>query len=255
MDAIYTSSCAAIAIRLQCAAMPGDGFADGGAPAGTQGDAALRFEPSEPEAEAPADPDAPGEAAQPDAPSDAVPLFDPAEHLDLLLRRFAGRLERHRRRRDPAQLDAGRVFTIERRLAAFEAEIAARVAASDPAALPIVQLQRRFALGDLAIEFLIGAAAPGLDLAIGRAIAELHADQAQCDVGFLAGVLTDDPVDLRILLGELSELAPLVRYRLVRLAAPRGWQPEGPLLLAPVAVPDRVARWLRGETHFEGARF
>ncbi len=210
-----------------------------------------RFEPIDPEAEVPAPPDAPDA----NDPAELAPLFDPAEHLDLLLRRFAGRLERHRRRRDPAQLDAGRVFTIERRLAAFEAEIAARVAISDPAALPIVQLQQRFALGDLAIAFLIGAAAPGLDLAIGRAIAELNADREQCDVGFLAGVLTDGPVDLRILLGELSELAPLVRYRLIRLAAPRGWQPEGPLLLAPVAVPDRVVRWLRGETHFEGARF
>jgi AAA+ superfamily predicted ATPase len=214
----------------------------------------LRFEPIEAEAsDAAMVPDEPGEAAT--APDEPTPLFDPAEHLDLLLRRFAGRLERHRRRRDPAQLDAGRVFTIERRLAAFEAEIAARVAISDPAVLPIVQLQQRFALGDLAIEFLIGAAAPGLDLALGREIAELNAERAQCDVGFLASVLTDDPVALRILLGELSELAPLVRYRLIRLAPPRGWQPEGPLLLAPVAVPDRVVRWLRGETHFEGARF
>src|SRR6185503_20044742 len=55
--------------------------------------------------------------------------------------------------------------------------------------------------------------------------------------------------------GELSEAAPLVRYRLIRLGQPRGWVPEGPLLLAPVAVPDRVVRWLRGETHFEGRRF
>jgi AAA+ superfamily predicted ATPase len=58
-----------------------------------------------------------------------------------------------------------------------------------------------------------------------------------------------------LLLDELSETAPLVRYRLVRLGAVRGWAPEGPLLLAPVAVPDRVLRWLRGETHFEGQRF
>src|SRR5262249_40348452 len=150
--------------------------ADGGAPAEAQAADALRFEPIEPEPEAPADPGESPDVADPAAPA---PLFDPAEHLDLLLRRFAGRLERHRRLRDPAQLDAGRVFTIERRLAAFEAEIAARIAISDPAVLPIVQLQQRFALSDRAIEFLIGAAAPGLDLALGREIAELNAERAQ----------------------------------------------------------------------------
>jgi AAA+ superfamily predicted ATPase len=191
-----------------------------------------------------------------DEPEDLAPLFDPSEHLRLHLRWFAGRLERHRYQRDQSQLDAvGRLFSTERRLARLEATIAARVARSDPAALPIVQLQRRFDLSDRAIQFLIGAAAPGLDLAVGRTIAELNADRAQCDVGFLCSVLTDDPIDVRILLGELGEMAPLVRYRLIRLAAPRGWVPEGPLLLAPVAVPDRVVRWLGGETHLEGARF
>jgi AAA+ superfamily predicted ATPase len=189
-------------------------------------------------------------------PEDRTPIFDPAEHLRLHLRRFAGRLERHRLQRDPGQLDAaGRVFTTERRLARLEATIAARVTRSDAAALPIVQLQRRFELSELAIQFLIGAASPGLDLAIGRTIVELNADRAQCDVGFLCSVLTDDPIDLQILLGELGELAPLVRYRMIRLGPPRGWLPEGPLLLAPVSVPDRVVRWLRGETHLEGARF
>jgi len=189
----------------------------------------------------------------PDLPA---PLFDPAEHLELHVRRFAGRLERHRYQRDPGQLDAeGRLFGTEQRLAGFEAAFAARLAVSDPDGLPIEQLQRRFGLSDLAIQFLIGAAAPGLDLAVGRTIAELNSDRQQCEVGFLCTVLTDDPTSQRLLLGELSELAPLVRYRLVRLAPPRGWAPEGPLLLAPVTVPDRVVRWLRGETHFEGQRF
>jgi AAA+ superfamily predicted ATPase len=185
-----------------------------------------------------------------------LPLFDPDEHLALYLQRFAGRLERYRYQRDPGQLDAaGRMFTAERRLAELAAAIEARLAASELAALPIEQLQRRFGLSDLAIQFLIGAAAPGLDLSIGRTIAELNGDRPQCDIGFLCGVLADDPIDQRLLLGELGEMAPLVRYRLVRIGAPRGWLPEGPLLLAPVAVPDRVVRWLRGETHFEGKRF
>jgi AAA+ superfamily predicted ATPase len=192
----------------------------------------------------------PGDGAAP------APVFDPAEHLDLLIRRLAGRLERYRYRRDPGQLDAaGRLFATEQRLAELETGLAARLAVSDQALLPIAQLQRRFELSDLAIELLIGAAAPGLELAVGAVIAELNGNLVQCDVGFLCAVLADDPVDQRILLSELGELAPLVRYRLVRIAAPRGWAPEGPLLLAPVAVPDRVVRWLRGETHFEGQRF
>jgi len=199
---------------------------------------------------------APAAAASADDPGEPAPLFDPAEHLELHVRRFAGRLERYRCQRDPSQLDAaGRLFATERRLAALEAMIDARIARSDPALLPIEQLQRRFALSDLAIQFLIGAAAPGLDLAVSRTIAELNGDRPQCDVGFLCGVLAVDPIDQRILLGELGEMAPLVRYRLIRIGAPRGWLPEGPLLLAPVAVPDRVVRWLRGETHFEGHRF
>jgi AAA+ superfamily predicted ATPase len=243
---------------------PGDPFAED-----ARAVSSIEIAPAEPGSgeppDADADPvsDAPGGAAgelAAAAPGDVrapePPLFDPAEHLQLCLRRFAGRLERYRYQRDPSELDAaGRRFATERRLAALEAVIDARVARSDPAGLPIVQLQQRYGLSDLAIEFLIGAAAPGLDIAIGRAIAELNADRAQCDVGFLCSVLTDDPVDQRILLGELSEMAPLVRYRMVRLGAPRGWLPEGPLLLAPVVVPDRMMRWLRGETHFEGARF
>jgi len=189
-------------------------------------------------------------------PGDPVPLFDPAEHMALHIRRFAGRLEWYRYQRDPSQLDvAGRLFAMERRIAALDAELEERLAVSELAALPIEQLQHRFGLSDLAIQFLIGAAAPGIDLAISRTIAELNGDRAQCDVGFLCGVLTDNPTDQRILLGELGELLPLVRYRLVRLGTPRGWLPEGPVLLAPVVVPDRIVRWLRGETHFEGHRF
>jgi AAA+ superfamily predicted ATPase len=195
-------------------------------------------------------------AAEPLAPEALLPLFDPADHLELLVRRFAGRLERYRYLRDPSLLDAdGRRFAVERRLAALDATLEARVALSDPAQLPILQLQRQFGLSDLAIGFLVGAAAAGLDLAISRTIAELNGDRLQCDVGFLSAVLADDPLEQRILLVELGETAPLVRYRLVRVAAPRGWLPEGPLLHAPVAVPDRVLRWLRGETHFEGTRF
>src|SRR5215212_9739578 len=86
------------------------------------------------------------------------PLHDPADHLDLLVRRFAGRLERHRYQRDASHDAAGRLFTTERRLAELDARLAARVAVSGFAALPIMQLQHRFGLSDLAIDFLVGAA-------------------------------------------------------------------------------------------------
>ncbi|MBC7977785.1 MAG: hypothetical protein H7138_22630, partial [Myxococcales bacterium] len=155
-----------------------------------------------------------------------LPLFDPADHLDLLVRRFAGRLERYRYLRDPSLLDAtGHRFAIERRLAILEATIEARVALSDPAQLPILQLQHRFGLSDLAIAFLVGAAAPGLDLDVGRTIAELNDSRLQCDVGFLSAVLSDDPLEHRISPSSLSKMAPLVRYRLLRIAPPRGWLP------------------------------
>jgi len=185
------------------------------------------------------------------------PLFDPAEHLALLVRRFLGRLERFRIRADVSDASedaAGRRFALERRLAAFDAELLARLAISDPARLPIEQLQRRFGLRDQTIELLIGAAASALDLTAARAILALTGS-AQCDVGFLCNVIADDPLAQRLLLGDLSEVAPLVRYRLVRIGAARGWLPEGPLVMAPLMVPDRVVRWLRGETHFEGQRF
>jgi AAA+ superfamily predicted ATPase len=197
------------------------------------------------------------EAGAPRGADDApAPLFDPGEHLALLLRGVAGRLERYRALRDPSLLDAGgRRFAIEARLAALDAELAARLAISDQARLPIAQLQRRFALSDLAVQLLIAAAAPGLDLELGQLLADQNGDRLQPEVGFLCAVLADGAVERRILLGELGELGPLIRYRLIRLAAPRGWVPEGPLLYAPVAVPDRVMRWLRGETHFEGRRF
>jgi hypothetical protein len=195
----------------------------------------------------------------PEAPVDAAgpfPIFDAAEHLDLHLRRFRGRLERYRVLRAAGSEDVtGALAQVDRRLAALEAELAARIAISEPALLPLAQLQHRFSLTDLGVQLLIGAAAAALDLTCARELAALNAERTQCEVGFLLEVLADSPLDHRVLITELGETAPLVRYRLLRLGAPRGWLPEGPLIMAPVVVPDRVVRWLRGETHFEGARF
>ena len=199
-------------------------------------------------------PEAQAVAADLPAADGPFPIFEPAEHLDLHLRRFRGRLERFRLQRAAGTDDvAGAIATVDRKLAAIEAELVARIAISEPALLPLEQLQRRFGLTDLGVQFLIGAAASALDLAAARDLAALNI--TQCELGFLLEVLADSVLDQRMLLTELAEAAPLVRYRLIRLGAPRGWLPEGPLVMAPVVAPDRVVRWLRGETHFEGARF
>ena len=188
---------------------------------------------------------------------DEPPIVDARSHLALHLRYVGACLERYRCERDPSLLDAaGRRFKALRRMARLEAELQRPVAFSTIDRLPILQLQQRFALSDLAIHFLIAAAAPGLDPDLGRAIAQLTDDsRKQPDVGFVIEAVAQDPVDRQLLLAELAETAPLVRYRLIRLGPPRGWLPEGPMLLAPVAVPERVIGWLRGQTHFEGQRY
>jgi hypothetical protein len=204
--------------------------------------------PMDPDADFDADPDADLE--------DEPPVVDGRSHLALHLRYVGACLERYRYLRDPSLLDAeGRRFKAEARIARLEAELQRPVAFSTIDRLPILLLQQRFALSDLAVHFLIAAAAPGLDLDLGRTIAELTDDRRkQPEVGFLVEALAQDPVERALLLSELAEAAPLVRYRLVRLGPPRGWQPEGPVLLAPIAVPERVLGWLRGETYFEGQR-
>ena len=185
----------------------------------------------------------------------ARPIVDPSEHLSLLLRRFEGRLERYRWTRSREPEAAGRIASLDRRLAEFDRELAARMAVSDPLLLPIARLAHGFGLDALALELLVGAAAPGLDLELGRTVAELGDGQRMGDVGTLLGVLADDAAEVHRLLAELSEGAPLVRYRLVRTGAARGWGADGPLLLAPISVPERVLGWMRGDTHFTGLRF
>jgi hypothetical protein len=213
----------------------------------------------EPRTEAPAD--APATAPAEDDPDadleDEPPIVDGRSHLALHLRYVGACLERYRHERDPSLLDAGgRRFKARRRMARLEAELQRPVAFSTIDRLPILQLQQRFALSDLAIHFLIAAAAPGLDPDLGRAIALLTDDsRKQPDVGFLIEAVAEEPVERELLLAELAETAPLVRYRLIRLGPPRGWLPEGPMLLAPAAVPERVIGWLRGQTHFEGQRY
>ena len=198
--------------------------------------------------------DGAGELGDPDA---EPPFLDGRSHLALHLRYLGACLERYRYQRDPSLLDAeGRRFAAERRIAALEDALQQPVAFSIVDRLPILQLQHRFALSDLAIHALVAAAAPGLDLDLGRAIAMLTDDnRRQPEVGFLIELLAQSPAERDMLLGELGEAAPLVRYRLVRLGPPRGWVPEGPLLLAPVTVSERVIGWLRGQTHFEGQRY
>jgi hypothetical protein len=211
---------------------------------------ALAAAPDEAAHDADVDADADAEFA------DEPPIVDPRSHLALHLRYVGACLERYRYERDPSLLDAdGRRFRAMRRIAHLEAALQRPVAFSTIDRLPILLLQQRFALSDLAIHFLVAAAAPGLDLDLGRAIAELTDDhRKQPEVGLLIEALAQDTVERELLLSELAETAPLVRYRLVRLAPPRGWMPEGPVLLAPVAVPERILGWLRGQIFFEGQR-
>ena len=193
----------------------------------------------------------------PDAELDAEPeINDGRSHLALHLRYVAACLERYRYEHDSSLLDAdGRRFRAIRRIGQLEAALQRPVALSMVDRLPILLLQQRFALSDLAIHFLIAAAAPGLDMDIGRTIAELTDDRRkQPEVGLLVEALAQDAVERELLRAELAETAPLVRYRLIRLGAPRGWIPEGPILLAPIAVPERILGWLRGQTVFEGQR-
>ncbi|HET9621318.1 MAG TPA: hypothetical protein VFP84_08135, partial [Kofleriaceae bacterium] len=131
-----------------------------------------------------------------DEPAAPAPIFAPAEHLDLHVRRFRGRLARHRLLRAAGTADvSGELASVEHRLARLEAELAARLAVSDPELLPIEQLQRRFGLTDLGLQLLIAAAAPGLDLTAAREITALNADRTQCEVGFLCEVLADNALE------------------------------------------------------------
>jgi AAA+ superfamily predicted ATPase len=210
----------------------------------------------------PGDAGEPTDSADPADPAATVADDEPAfldgrSHLALHLRYIGACLERYRYQRDPSLPDAeGRRFAAERRIAMLEAELQRPVDMAIVDRLPILQLQQRFALSDLAIHALLAAAAPGLDLDLGRAIGMLTDDgRRQPEAGFLIELLASDAADRDMLLGELGEQAPLVRYRLLRLGPPRGWLPEGPLLLSPVTVPERVIGWLRGLTHFEGRRY
>ena len=192
-----------------------------------------------------------------DPAEEESPFYEERGHLALHLRYIGACLQRYRYQRDPSLLDAeGHRFAAERRITALEDALQRPVEISIVDHLPILQLQQRFALSDLAIHALIAAAAPGLDLDLGRAISMLTDDnRRQPEVGFLIELLAQTPAERDMLLGELGELAPLVRYRLVRLGSPRGFLPEGPLLLAPITVPERVIGWLRGQTYFEGQRY
>jgi hypothetical protein len=187
---------------------------------------------------------------------DEPPFVDARSHLGLHALYVATCFERYHLRRDPSPRDGdARREAIEQRLAQLTAALQQPVPIALIDRLPILQLQDRFALSDLAIHMLVAAAAPGIDVELGRAIAQLTDEhRRQPDVGFLIEVLADDAAERELMLDELAEGAALVRDRLVRLGAPRGWLPDGPLLAAPIMVPERITAWLRGQTQFDGRR-
>jgi SpoVK/Ycf46/Vps4 family AAA+-type ATPase len=214
------------------------------------------------------------------APGDAPPVAEPAagspgpdavvedtgelpgfpsraeEHLYLQLQRFAFCLDRHAARRSeapPSPETGGEdpVVRIGRELAALDAYLAERYPDDD---LPVAQLCRRFALDGAGLHVLLAAAAPALDLSLARRL-EAQAGRAQPDAGFLVDATTSDLDEERRALAALRPTSTLVRWRLIRLGASRGWSPETPLLHRPVMVPERIVEWLRGEVAFEPARF
>ena len=139
---------------------------------------------------------------------------------------------------------------------ALDRLIEGRLAATaDRAALPVERLRARFGLSPRAVDLLVAAAAPGLSLELFRAALPREPERRQPDVAWLVELLAFAPADRAALLDELGPGAPLVRWRLVRLGAPRGWTPEGPLVAQPVAVSPRIAAFLGGRTAFDAAAF
>lgn len=182
------------------------------------------------------------------------------EHLYLQLQRFSFCLDRYAARRAdaPPSPETGPetggedpVARIGREIDALDAYVAERYPDED---LPVTCLRRRFALDDVALHFLLAAAAPALDLSLARRL-DTVIGRTQPDAGFLVDATTRDLAEERRVLAALRATEPLVRWRLVRLGTSRGWSPETPLLHRPVMVPERIVEWLRGQVAFDPERF
>lgn len=221
----------------------------------------------------------------PSVPSDGAPATTPPtpgltpsrpdlrSHLALHLERMSLRLDRHHHHflgspvpgagtGDEAR-HAARIEQLDADIAAQDHALAARMdllaAGEGAAVLPLLELGARFDLGPAALELLVAAAAPSLDVHLARRCARILGEQGRAfDAAFLIELLAyvgPSPFDADALAAELGPAAPLVRWRLLRLGAVRGWGTEGPTLERPVMVPDRVLAWMKGERHFEPERF
>ncbi|HEX2573627.1 MAG TPA: ATP-binding protein [Polyangia bacterium] len=198
--------------------------------------------------------------------------LDARSHLALHLERISLRLDRlhhHHLASPPPGAATGDEARHAARLEQLDEDIAAQdhaladrmahAAEGEGAALPLAELCERFDLSPAALELLVAAAAPALDVHLGRRCARILGEQDRAfDVAFLIELLAyvgPSRFDADTLAAELGPAAPLVRWRLVRLGAVRGWGTDGPTLERPVMVPDRVLVWMKGERRFEPERF
>jgi len=177
------------------------------------------------------------------------------EHLSDLLGRLALCFMLYEARRN-AEQDQEEMTWIERSILAADAHIAARVARSDVAVLPIERLRERFELDDAAVHLLIAAAAPGIDLTMARRMRDAsRADRPQPEVWLLLELLSFGQEDQRLLRSVLLPDSPLLRWRLLRLGPARGWTPDGPPLHSPVVVPERIIDLIENRTDFSPRAF
>ncbi|HEY0994269.1 MAG TPA: hypothetical protein VGD80_44745, partial [Kofleriaceae bacterium] len=112
------------------------------------------------------------------------------------------------------------------------------------ASLRLVQLAQRFALDRFALDVVMLALAPELDLRYERLYAYLHDDihrkrpSVDLALNLLCGSL-DERLAAR---ARFTATSPLVRHGLIRVLG----EPDAPLLARPIKLDDRIVNWLHG---------
>jgi len=114
--------------------------------------------------------------------------------------------------------------------------------------LPLEELRASFQLSDTELKLLVVALAPRVSIDFARLFSVAMADfnLRQPSAGFMAELLAEPGERLEEVLDCLRAEARLRRYRLVTLHEDERWQPETPLVHAPVSVPQRVVDFVQG---------
>ncbi|OIP38732.1 MAG: hypothetical protein AUK47_11320 [Deltaproteobacteria bacterium CG2_30_63_29] len=139
--------------------------------------------------------------------------------------------------------------TIDAELALWDDRMKARLAATPShVQLPIIELKRAFDLDDVAVEVLIAAAAPALDVGFERLYRFAWADFAQRhpSISFIVELLGTTPETRRGIRSALVPSHPLRRYQLLSLDAAGGEGVEPSRAHGSVCVPNRVLSILHG---------